>query len=124
MSLSLRARVAVASAVTVDRDAVAEPGEEGEMSRRSVWEERCRGVGRAVVECGCLGDRTENSLHRTDVVPAKRSTALRMKIAGWCMECIVRAQVLRRGAGVITQIFRRTGLCTRGASASKSALRA
>jgi hypothetical protein len=74
------------------------------MARRSVCEERCRGgVGRAVVERGCLGDRTESSLHRTDVVPAKRSAVLRMKTAGWCMECIVRTQVLRRGAGVITQ---------------------
>jgi hypothetical protein len=70
--------------VTVDRDAVAGPKEEEEEEeetvRRSVWEERCR----------CLDDRIgmeENGLHRTDVVPAKRSTALRMKTAGWCMEC-------------------------------------
>jgi hypothetical protein len=72
--------------VTVDRDAVAEPEEkeeeEEETARRSVWEERCS---------GCLGDRTgmveDNSLHRTDVAPAKRSTALRTKTAGRCMEC-------------------------------------
>jgi hypothetical protein len=87
--------------VTVDRDAVAEPEEE--TARRSVWEERCR-VGR--VRCGWLGDRTgmeENNLRRTDVVPAKRSTALRM-----CMECSVsfvpvRTQA-RRGANQINQI--------------------
>ena len=96
-SVSLSLRAAVASAVTVEGDAVAEPGEEEEEEeeeetvRRSVWEERCRRVGRVrVVVCLGPGDRTgmeENSLHRTDVVPAKRSTALRMKIAGWCMEC-------------------------------------
>ena len=38
----------------------------------------------------------ENGLHRTDVVPAKRSTALRIKTAGRCMEC----GVSRRVAGV------------------------
>jgi hypothetical protein len=88
--VSLSLRVAAASAVTVDRDAVAEPEEE-ETARRCVWEERCRGA----VECGRLGGRTgmeENSLHRTDVVPAKRSTALRMKTAGRCMECSVSCQ--------------------------------
>ena len=83
--------------MTVDREAVAEPEEEGEedeeeTARGSVCEERCS-VGR--LESGCLSDGTsmeENSLHRTEVVPAKRITALRMKTAGRCMECSVRSQ--------------------------------
>ena len=90
--------------MTVDRDAVVEPEEEEEeaeeeTARRSVWEERCAGL----VECGCLGDTI--GLHRTDVVPAKRSTALRMKTAGRCMECsaVFRAsEDSGRGAGVMT----------------------
>lgn len=98
--LSLSLRVAVASAVTVDRDAVAGPEEkeeeEEETTRRSVWEERCSGC--------CLGDRTgmveDNSLHRTDVAPAKRSTALRTKTAGRCMECRCYSCEMRALAGV------------------------
>lgn len=88
-SVSLSLRVAVASAVTVDRDAVAEPTEEEELEeeeetvRRRVKEERCRCLG-----CDRIGPGIEeNGLHRTDAVPAKRTTALRMKTAGWCMEC-------------------------------------
>ena len=79
----------MASAVTVDRDAVAEPKEEEELEeeeetvRRRVKEERCRCLG-----CDRIGPGIEeNGLHRTDAVPAKRTTALRVKTAGWCMEC-------------------------------------
>lgn len=85
--------------MTVDRDADAELEEEEETAWRSgVWEEKCRGVER-VREVVCLGDRTgmeENSLHRTDVVPAKRSTALRM-----CMECSVSFVPVRTRRGEV-----------------------
>ena len=122
----MRARVAVASAVSVDREAAAEPEERGEeeTARRRVWEERCSGVVGRVRQCGRLvlvGDRTgmdENSLHRTDVVPVTRSIALRMKTAGRCMECSVLLLTQARCGCVCGRKFR-TGLSlwTRGASA-------
>ena len=121
LSLRVRVRVAVASAVAVDRDAVVEPeekeDEEGEETAR-------RGV------CGCrvrVGDRAgmveENGLDRTDVVPATRSTALRVKTVGpsRCMECscwYCRPVKTIDGPMRFPQ-FRKTGLWTRGASADR-----
>lgn len=65
----------------------------------------------------------ENSLHRTDVVPTKRSTALRMKTAGRCM-CMESGGVFRarelRGVDGPTQI---PDLWTRGGSACRKPIR-
>jgi hypothetical protein len=45
----------------------------------------------------------ENGLHRTDVVPATRSTALRTRTAGRCMEWYSYCRPVR-DAGVTAQI--------------------
>lgn len=131
-SVSLSLRVAVASAVTVDRDAVAEPEEEEEeedeeeeerVRRRSVWEERCV-VGQVLREVVvCVGDRTgmeENNLHRVDVAPAKRNTALRMETAGRCMECDGCFVPASCGCGWPNP---NSGLWTRGGSACQKPIR-